>query len=53
MNENVTEVVAVLGAYYKYFSARTHMNNDELVEAMEAVMEELLEITSKIKSYEI
>jgi len=49
MNENVTEVVAVLSDYQKYFSTRTDMSNDTLVDVMGALMEELLAIADKAK----
>ena len=50
MNENVTEVVAVLADYQKYFSTRIDMSNDTLVDVMGALMEELLAITNRAKA---
>ena len=49
MNENVTEVVAVLVDYQKYFSTRTDMTNYTLRDVMGSLMEELLEIADKAK----
>jgi hypothetical protein len=49
MNKNVTEVVAVLADYQKYFSTRTDMSNDTLVDVMGALMEELLNIVDSAK----
>ena len=49
MNENVTEVVAVLADYQKYFSTRTDMDNYTLRDVMGSLMEELLAIADKAK----